>query len=199
MSIVLLLAPLCSLVAGIAAALSVRWMAKLCGFSKIGCGVSSCVGILLFVVLFVPMFGWVAAALTTTLIDVDPRVGERRLEPYGLPPNTTSDFCYRFSLAGITVLADFQMPEADYLAWVKSQGWEPKRFDTKEGNSRAELSDGSSVDTEVYPVRQFDTPTPKVIKSGWIAYTEDPQNWDNTKTAIYDLDTGRVYFMHTTY
>jgi len=157
------------------------------------------VGVALILVLFVPVCRLLANATTTTLIGVNPRVGERKLEPYGLPPNTTSDFCYRFSLVGITILADFQMAEADYLAWVNSQGWEPHRFHTQGGDSWVELPDGLHVTTEVYPVREYDSRTARIVENGWIAYTADPRDWDNTITSIYDLDAERVYFIRTTY
>lgn len=110
-------------------------------------------GIGVALIAFVPACVLIARATTTTLIDVDPREGERLLSWIGLPANTTSDFCYRRSAVGITVLADFQISETDFLHWMATQKWKVVPF-TPADDHRSIPVDGGAItmaNTEFIP------------------------------------------------
>ena len=150
--------------------------------------------------LYPVLFLYVDAA-TETLIAMDPREGEARLRFVGLPPNTTTDFCYRFSPVGVTILADFNMSEADFLAWMDSRKWKAVEFSFGPNETGIDWTDGAHtyLDMTVYPVRQYESHTPLQVKHGYCFYKSRPDNPDNTVTVIYDLDSGRAYVQHTTY
>lgn len=144
-----------------------------------------------------------AKAGTTTLIDLNPREGEKRLSFVGLPKNTTSDFCYRVSVVGTTLLADFQMTEADFLSWMETQNWKAVPFDHGPDERFIPIDLGSKsgfeADSVVYPVRQYESRLPKQVKRGHCFFSSKPNNPDNTIRIIYDRDEKRTYVEHTTY
>src|SRR5436190_6250726 len=108
--------------------------------------------------LFVPTLVLLGKASTTTLVDMDPREGERRLKPWGLPASTTSDFCYRHSFVGVEVMADFQMSEANFLRWMRTQNWTAVPFQIENDYDFIPVNGGAvgQADSVVYPVRQYE-------------------------------------------
>lgn len=148
-----------------------------------------------------PTTRWLIRASTTTLVAMDSRKGEQRLELFGIPTGTTNDFCYRFSLFGVTIRADFEMAERDFHAWMKSQGWQTKRIVSEseywntDGGSDIVLPDVAIV----YPVRDYDLEQELEIRKGYYYFEYDQDNRDETTTVIYDLEAGRAYLVYTTY
>ena len=140
---------------------------------------------------FLPTLNWMTDTATTTVIGMDWEGGGARLTSLGLPENSASDICYRSSIVGVTFLADFDISEADFLAWMQLQDWGIVPFDLNSGRT--------SIDASVHPVREYDPETPLAIERGYCFFTSKPNNPDNTTTVIYDLDTGRAYVRCTTY
>lgn len=168
---------------------------------RLGCIGSTAIGVLLFIVLLWPLTRWMATVTTTTHVNLDPRKGEALLEFVGLPSNTTTDFCYRQSWIGATILADFQMSEPNFLSWLKSQGWNPVKFELAPGSGFIEWPiDGDMLlSTSVYPVRGYSDYRTVNVERGYCYFFAKEDNPDNTIKIIYDLDSHRVYFEHTTY
>lgn len=179
------------------------WLANLIlgRFWKLSLGrpLSICLGILLSCILTLPATMLSIEFSTATRLNAPPRDGESRLAFVHIPPNTTSDFNYRYSLIGVTLLADFKMSEADYLAWMESQDLKPTRFEIKTDDQGFNGADYWGPVVRVLPVRTYSSGTSLQLHRGYRATTSMPNNPDNTTTYIYDLEDGRVYFMHTTY
>jgi hypothetical protein len=163
--------------------------------------IATLVGLGFAVISFVPVLGWLAQISTTTLIAMDPRQGEKKLEHFGLPPNATSDFCYRISAVGVMVLADFQMDEPDFQSWMNAQKWKAVPFELGPDESSIQVDGGAvtTADTEVYPVRQYESRTGHKVSRGYCYFWAKPDNPDHTTRIIYDRDTNRAYLEHTTY
>jgi len=157
-------------------------------------------GLLVTAALFLPVTNWMTDAVAETVIGMDPHEAAKRLDFLGLPDHATSDICYRMSPVGITVLAAFDMPEEEFLAWMKSRNWNVVTFDLSAGRSLIHVPDPDvSFEPVVYPVRQFKSRTPLPVKHGYCYFTQKADNPDNTDRVIYDLDSGRVYVQCTTH
>ena len=160
-------------------------------------------GIAVVLASVIPAIVLLSTTATTARIAIDPREGEKRLAQFGLPANTTSDFCYRISAVGISVLADFQMSEADFLSWMSSQRWKTVAFDHGPNESAITVENANfpnfHTDDLVYPVREYESRTERQVKRGYCYYWSMPGNFDNTIKIIYDRDTNRAYLEHTTY
>ncbi len=156
-------------------------------------------GAVLFFVFLWPITQWCAGASTTTRIAMNPRDGEKRLEFVGLPSNTTSDFCFRSSLVGVTILADFQMSEEDFLRWMISQGWNAVPFQIEDDEPMIQLPDGTYMEVTVYPVRDYKSGKQTTVHRGYCCLTPGKDISDNTKKIIYDLNSGRAYFEYHNY
>jgi hypothetical protein len=62
--------------------------------------------------------------------------------------------------------------------------------------------DGGAVgmaSTEVFPVRDFKNRKRLVVKRGYLCFWAKPDTPDNTTQIVFDQDTGRAYYCHTTY
>jgi len=161
------------------------------GRPKLGTVMANLVGFGVGIALFVNLVGWLANASTTTLIDMDPHDGEQRISFLGGPPQNTSDFCYRRSAAGVLLMADFNISEADFLIWMKSQKWETVNFDLRAGDVFIE---GPGIEPLVYPIRTYETQTPLRVKRGYCYYHfEGKPGHTRSTQIIYDLDSGRAY------
>ena len=159
------------------------------------------VGLMSFAVFLVGLPYWMSRP--SVYIDMPSAEGERLLRHVGLPSGTTEDFCYRFSLVGVTVLADFTISEPEFLRWMGSQGWTASRFHTDgtDGFVACAVEGGGKhyVDVSVSPVRTYDAGVELVPKEGYVFFTSHPDHADNTTTIIYDLEAGRAYYRATTY
>lgn len=197
---VMLICMLISTAVGTAAALVVLRIVQRLAGRTIGQWVAIVVGVLIGGASLLPIVIWMSASTTTTIIGMDSQEGARRLGYLGLPDRSTSDFCYRISLVGVAVLADFDMPEADFLAWMKSRNFNVVEFDHTTGGSSIHVpGQNMSADAEVWPVRQYESGATLTVKRGYCYFTAKPDNLDNTDTIIYDLDSGRVYVRLTLY
>jgi hypothetical protein len=158
-------------------------------------------GIITTIVSFPLSARWVVRAATTTLVDIDPREAERRLSNIGLPPNTASDFCLRYSPLSVSVRADFRMSEADFLNWMKAQKWTVVSLKPGRWCWDIPLEHGQStcIDASVRPVTSHGLDVERAVKRGYCYFWRKPRNEDYTITIIYDLDTQRVHYEHTTY
>jgi hypothetical protein len=136
-------------------------------------------------------------------IDIPPAEGERLLKYAGLPEGSTEDFSYRFSAVGVvTTLADFKMREIDFLAWMKSQGWAPGKFQVdNEGRTIRWDTKGEWPDQiEAWPVSLYDSGGKVEPKQGYYVRVQGhPEKADNRIRIVYDLEQERVYFAHSTY
>ncbi len=106
MSSVLIATPMFVALVGWAVGLLAYWIGRKLKLRR-ATEIAAILGLVVATVAFGPAVVLIAKATTTTLIDMDPREGERRLSHYGLPANTTSDFCYRISSHGVTFVGRF--------------------------------------------------------------------------------------------
>lgn len=155
-------------------------------------------GVLTGVVWAIMWYGPLLAAfvwLTTDLqVGLNGPPADAALAWLDVPPGTASDVCYRRTYQ--CVYADFKMSEADFLAWMKSQGWQPKRFTFKEQwesvawNLRGE---NYGIDAMVTPVRELETDKESFVANGYSFADKPCDRAECLWTVIYDVNEQRVY------
>jgi hypothetical protein len=92
------------------------------------------------------------------------------------------------------------MSEADFWRWMKIQKWTAVPFQIDNNDSFPVNGGGVGLaDSWVFPVRQIEQRTRFKVKRGYCYMWAEPDSPDTTVKVIYDRDSHRAYFEHSTY
>ncbi len=177
------------LFSGVVAFLAYRLVSRFIGRSRFRAFreiFAAAFGIVVFFATLVPATLWLKESLTETLIGMDPREGEKRLWLANLPEGTTQDLNYHqhYSADGLTVAADFQMSEDDFLRWTGQQDWDIKTLEPGQ-TKYALIVSGAGSD----PFEEIE------VENGYHLFFRETDD-DAFFEVTYNSDTGRVHYFN---
>ncbi|MBN1912097.1 MAG: hypothetical protein JW818_20425 [Pirellulales bacterium] len=162
------------------------------------CSLVLIMGFLVFPILCTGIMPWVREANRTELRDVSASEANKILHFHQVPDDATKIFCLFDMYCGLTEASEFTIDEAGFLAWAKQNGWQPERFETAMDIKEPWCLESNNAD---WFTRVFHEGEPSiVVERGYYFDTyDDEQPDDNGLSILYDLNTGRCYFVRTTY
>lgn len=182
-------------VIGAAAGVSTYYVCKWLGRRDIGERYGTATGVVWGIMWFGPMLTFGFWLTTDMQLGLHGPAADAALVWLDVPPGTASDVCYRRTYQRF--LADFRMSEADFLAWAKSQGWQPRRYHFKEPWSDSVTWDlngeNYSEDGMVMPLREFDANEDTFVLNGYSILEKPCARAECLQKVIYDVEGQRVY------
>lgn len=187
---------LTTVVAGLAG-LSVYQICKWLGRREIGERYGVLTGVVWAVMWFGPLMAGTVWLTTDLKIGLHGPPGDAALAWLSVPPGKANDVSYKRTYQ--RYYADFKMSESDFLAWMKAEGWQPKRFTFKEPwdsvswNLRGE---NCSIGSMVTPVREIGTDKETFVLDGYMFADKPCAKAECLWTVIFDVENERVYVDH---
>jgi hypothetical protein len=182
---------------GAVAGVSVYHICKWLGRRDIGERWGTLTGVVWAATWFGPLVAGTVWLTTDLQLGLNGAQADAALTWLDVPPGKASDVSYKRTYQ--RSYAEFKMSEADFLAWMKSQGRQPKRFTFKEpwaGSVEWKLADWSyHEDGMVTPVRDLETDKEKFVLNGYSFADQPCARAECFWTIIYDVDDERVYVM----
>jgi hypothetical protein len=136
------------------------------------------------------------SVLTIEKMGVGPPDSDRILAKWKVPGGAATDLCY-YRSARLSEYFDFQISEADFLQWMKANGWKPQRYAFQNEWEQTHWTfNGRPEDAgcDVYPRRgRADEASSHYVLDGYCYHERFIERAEGFITIIYDVKEGRAY------